>query len=129
MRYDPRRALPNYIGVNPIVRYDNFTIAGPAYLGDAFAPFAVTGDPSAPNFRVPHVGLADPGEYERFASRSKLFGTLNAVRRDLDRSSLREGMDSFQGQAINLLTSPEAARAFDLNRECPKLRDRYGRNA
>ncbi len=129
LRYDSRRALPNYIGVNPIVRYDNFTIAGPAYLGDAFTPFAVTGDPSAPNFRVPNIGLANSGEHERFASRSKLFGSLNAVRRDLDRSSLREGMDSFQGQAINLLTSPEAARAFDLNRECPKLRDRYGRNA
>src|SRR5437660_79403 len=40
LRYDPRRGLPNYIGVNPIVRYDNFTIAGPAYLGEAFAPFA-----------------------------------------------------------------------------------------
>jgi uncharacterized protein (DUF1501 family) len=129
LRYDPRRALPNYIGVNPIVRYDNFTIAGPAYLGDAFAPFAVTGDPSAPNFRVPNVGLADSGEQERFASRSELFGSLNSVRRELDRPGVRDGLDSFQGQAINLLTSPEAARAFDLNLESPKLRDRYGRNA
>src|SRR5881227_3998833 len=64
LRFDPRRALPNYIGVNPIVRYDNFTIAGPAYLGESYGPFAVTGDPNAPNFRVPNVGLADPRAVE-----------------------------------------------------------------
>src|SRR4029078_428344 len=31
-------------------------------------------------------------------------------------------------QALNLLTSDEAGRAFDLNLEPPRLRDRYGRN-
>src|SRR4029077_2249713 len=46
LRYDPRRTLPNYVGVNPIVRYDNFTIAGSAYLGERFAPFSVVGDPN-----------------------------------------------------------------------------------
>src|SRR5256714_6725387 len=95
LRFDPHRALPNYVGVNPVVRYDNFTIAGPAYLGDAFAPFAVTGDPNAPNFRVPNVGLAEPGEHERFAARSKLHGSLNSLRRDLDRPGPRRGMDTF----------------------------------
>src|SRR5262249_33193272 len=50
--------LPGYVGVNPIVRYDSFVIAGPAYLGESYAPFAVTGDPDAPDFRVPNVGLA-----------------------------------------------------------------------
>ena len=53
------RALPNYVGVNPITRYDNFTIAGPAYLGPAYEPFAVLGDPSAPGFTVPNIGLTD----------------------------------------------------------------------
>lgn len=128
LRYNPRQPLPNYVGVNPIVRYDSFTIAGPAYLGDAFAPFAVTGDPNAPSFRVPNIGLADGGEQQRFAGRSELHRSLNSLRRDLDRSRSAQGLDSFQEQAINLLTSPEAARAFDLNRESPKLRDRYGRN-
>jgi len=129
LRYDPKRALPNYVGVNPIVHYDNFTIAGPAYLGNAYAPFSVTGDPSAPGFRVPNIGLANPEDREQFAGRAKLLTDLNSVRRGLDRSPSRDGLDSFQEQAINLLTSPEAARAFDLNRENPKVRDRYGRNA
>jgi uncharacterized protein (DUF1501 family) len=128
LRHDPTRPLPNYIGVNPVVRYDNFTIAGPAYLGEAFAPFEVTGDPSAPNFRVPNIGLPD-AEQGRFATRAGLHKSLNSLRRDLDQSATTAGMNTFQQQAINLLTSPEAARAFDLTLESPKVRDRYGRHA
>jgi uncharacterized protein (DUF1501 family) len=128
LRYDPRRALPNYIGVNPIVRYDNFTIAGPAYLGEGFAPFAVTGDPNAPTFRVPNIGLTDAGEGERFAGRAELHRNMSSLRNQLDRDRRSAGMDRFQEQALNLLTSPAAARAFDLNLESSKLRDRYGRN-
>ncbi len=128
LRYDPRKTLPNYVGVNPIVRYDSFTIAGPAFLGQGFGPFSVTGDPNAPSFRVPNIGLANSEERQQFAERSGLFTSLNALRRDLDRTSAATGMDSFQERALTLLTSPEAARAFDLNLESPKVRDRYGRN-
>jgi uncharacterized protein (DUF1501 family) len=128
LRFDPGRALPNYIGVNPIVRYDNFTIAGPAYLGESYGPFAVVGDPNAPNFRIPNIGLADPREETQLARRTALYKNLSTLRRELDRSRAIESMDRFQGQALNLLTSREAARAFDLNLESPKVRDRYGRN-
>ena len=114
--------------MNPIVRYDNFTIAGPAYLGEGFAPFAVTGDPNAPNFRVPNIGLADSGDGSRFAGRAELHRNLNSLRNEIDRTRPKDGMDRFQEQAINLLTSPVTARAFDLNLESSKLRDRYGRN-
>src|SRR5213078_1022457 len=69
LRFDPRRALPNYVGVNPIVRYDNFTIAGPGYLGETYAPFAVTGDPNSPTFRVPNLGLAGHGQEHRLSGR------------------------------------------------------------
>ena len=126
LRYDPQRPLPNYVGVNPIVRYDNFTIAGPAYLGEANAPFVVSGDPNAPSFRVPNIGLADTGEQSRFAGRASLHKSFNSLRRDFDQPI--SGMDRFQQQAINLLTSPGTAHAFDLNLESPKVRDRYGRN-
>src|SRR5215213_8416302 len=60
LRSGSRRTLPTYVGVNPVVNYDNFTIAGPGYLGESYAPFAVMGDPNAPAFRVPNVGVTDP---------------------------------------------------------------------
>src|SRR5438105_6102244 len=106
LRSSAGRKIPNYVGVNPIVRYDNFTIAGPAYLGEAYAPFAVTGDPNAPDFRVPNIGLADRGEERHLTERAALHGNLDRLRRQLDQSRAVQAMDRYQGQAINLLTSP-----------------------
>jgi hypothetical protein len=123
------RALPNYIGVNPITRYDNFVIAGPGYLGPCYEPFAVLGDPSAPGFRPPGVGLTDPSQAGRLRTRVGLRRSFDGLRRDVDHSGALDAMDAFEAQALNLLTSPEAARAFNLEDEDPRLRDRYGRNA
>jgi uncharacterized protein (DUF1501 family) len=128
LRFNPRCALPNYVGVNPIVRYDNFTIAGPAYLGEAYGPFSVMGDPNAPEFRVPNIGQSDSRQEQELLGRAALHRSLDALRRHLDRSRALESMDRFQQQAFNLLTSREAAAAFDLGREPEKVRDRYGRN-
>ena len=123
------RALPNYVGVNPIHGYDGFRIAGPAYLGGSFEPFAVTGDPSAPDFRVPNIGLDDPALTGRLQDRGRLRRDFDDLRRTLDRSQVERSMDEFQVRALDLMTSPGAARAFDLTREDPRLRDRYGRHA
>jgi uncharacterized protein (DUF1501 family) len=128
LRSDRPQTLPHYVGVNPIVRYDNFTIAGSAYLGDRFGPFAVTGDPNQPHFRVPNIGLADAAQRQRLHERISLQKQLDQLRRDVDQRSVQEGMDRFEAQALNLLMSPDAAKAFDLNLEPPSVRDRYGRN-
>jgi uncharacterized protein (DUF1501 family) len=128
-RWDPSRRLPNYVGVNPITRYDGFVIAGPAYLGPSYEPFRVTGDPGAPNFEVPDIGLRGANQAELLATRLSLRDRFDAMRRTLDRSGTIEAMDAFEAQAIGLLTSPEARRAFDLNLEPAGVRDRYGRNA
>jgi uncharacterized protein (DUF1501 family) len=125
---DPGRPLPNYVGVNPIVNYDNFTIAGPAYVGEGYGPFAVTGDASAPGFRVPNVGIADARVLETLRTRLSLQKQLDTIRRDLDRSGTMQAMDRFEAQAVNLLTSRAAATAFDLSREDPRVRERYGLN-
>jgi uncharacterized protein (DUF1501 family) len=37
-----------------------------------------------------------------------------------------QAMDQYEAQALSLLTSPAAAAAFDLNREEPRVRERYG---
>lgn len=121
--------LPGYVGVNPIVRYDNFIIAGPGYLGDSYGPFAVTGDPSTPGFRVPGVGLDDPARAARLADVVGLRRAFDTVRREIDRSGKMGAADQFERQALDLLTRPEAAAAFDLSREPDRVRDRYGRHA
>jgi uncharacterized protein (DUF1501 family) len=123
----PRR-LPNYVGVNPVVRYDSFTIAGPGYLGSSYEPFAVTGDPNAPSFEVPNIGIRNGQQPDRLRDRISLRRQLDQLRREADRSDLMRSMDVYESQALDLLTSSAAAQAFDLNLEPAAMRDKYGRN-
>ncbi len=116
------------MGVNPITRYDSFSIAGPAYLGPSYEPFAVVGDPSAPNFRVPNIGIPDAGAKRRLHERIALRRSFDTFRRAIDQSGVMSAMDEFETQALSLLTSPEAAGAFDLSQESPAVRQRYGLN-
>jgi hypothetical protein len=48
------------------------------------------------------------------------------MRRDLDRADGIRGVDKFQAQAFDLITSPRVRDAFDLSKEPPKNVARYG---
>jgi hypothetical protein len=122
LRFDPTRELPNYIGV-PSVNY-----LGSAYLGPAFEPFEVSGNPNDAKFTVPNIGMADQNQLARVGERISLRKQFDRLRRDIDVSANMDALDSFELQAWNLLSSPAARRAFDLNLEDPAIRDRYGRN-
>lgn len=115
--------LPNYVGVNPPLEYN-----GPAYLGDAFSPFAVSDDPNRPNFQVPNIGLADTAEARRLSERVALRKSLDRMERAFDREGELGALDEFEAQAVTLLTNPRTRDAFDLGKESPETRDRYGRN-
>lgn len=128
LRHNPAQNIPNYVAINPVDRYDSFQIAGPAYLGPSYEPFKVNGDPDKPEFSVPNVGLTDEQQKRRLTERSDLRRSIDRMRRDVDQSGLMKAIDSFDEQALRLLASPEASRAFDLSREPDSIRSRYGRN-
>jgi hypothetical protein len=77
---------------------------------------------------VPNIGLADPRQVGRLRERVQLRRSFDDLRRDIDQTGALDAMDTFEAQAMGLLTSPEAARAFDLGREDPRVRERYGLN-
>ncbi len=116
--------LPMYVGINPPLEYN-----GPAYLGDAYSPFTVTGDPNSPNFSVPNIGLSDQSEIQRLARRSTLRQRLDLLERSFDQQGELGALDQFEAQAMTLLTNPKTKEAFDLSKEDDRTRDRYGRNA
>jgi len=121
----PRRnPLPAYVGINPPLEYN-----GPAYLGDAYSPFVVSGNPNLPNFSVPNIGLSDAGEVRRLGRRAALRQRLDTLERTFDHQRELAALDEFESQAMTLLTNPQTKEAFDLEREDPRIRDRYGRNA
>ncbi|MFO0796148.1 MAG: DUF1501 domain-containing protein [Gemmataceae bacterium] len=121
----PRRnPLPAYVGINPPLEYN-----GPAYLGDTYSPFVVSGDPNAPSFSVPNIGLTDAAEVQRLGRRSTLRQRLDTLDRSFDQARDLAALDEFEAQALTLLTNPQTKTAFDLTREDARTRDRYGRNA
>lgn len=115
--------LPAYVGVNPPSAYN-----GPAYLGDAYSPFSVTGDPNAPNFVVPNIGLTDRSEVNRVGRRATLRQKLDTLEAAFQEQGDLGTLDQFETQAMTLLTNPKTKEAFDLSKEDPSVRDRYGRN-
>ncbi len=129
LRDGRRGTLPNYVGLNPVSTYDGFGIAGPGYLGAGYEPFTVNGDPSAPGFRVPNVGVPSPERAAALRERVSLRESFDGFRREIDRAGASAARDRHERQALDLLTSPAAARAFDLTREPEKVRERYGLNA
>ncbi len=128
LRRNPTQQIPNYVAINPVDRYDSFRIAGPAYLGPSYEPFKVTGDPNAPEFSVPNVGLKNEDDKRRLNERSVLRSKIDRMRRDIDQTGLMHALDNFDTQALRLLASPDAATAFDISQETDRIRERYGRN-
>jgi hypothetical protein len=114
--------IPPYIG---IPRQPFMT--RPAYLGLGHKGFHC-GDPSAPNYVPPSLGLAGGLTTERFAERRGLITGFDQLRREIDLRGMMQGSDSLRNAAMQMLTKPTIAKAFDLNKENPRLRDRYGRH-
>src|SRR5207245_4700164 len=64
----------------------------------------------------------------RFKQRDELLGALDRMRKEAHGSKDVEKMDAFYQRAVSMLTSPRVREAFDLTREKPELRERYGAN-
>lgn len=123
-----RNALPTYCLIGPGKpgsRAEYYTGAG--YMGATYNPFRPGGDPSAEDYRVRDVSLPKAVSAERLARRQSTLGVVDRFQREQEASSELEAKDRFYQKAYDLVTSPSAKSAFDLQREPAKLRDRYGR--
>jgi len=122
-----RNNLPAYIqlGQNIDRRFNGGT-AG--YLGLAYNPFEVPGDPNSPSFTVRDLVPPRGITLERIRRRREALLALDRLHRNLDHPSpALESLDEYYRHAFEMITSPATQRAFALEQEDPKLRDRYGR--
>lgn len=118
----PRGTLPAYINLpHPMAA------GGPGFYGAEHAPFVIEADPSQPDFEV--KDLSPPGQLspERLGLRRKLLAGVDRLQRQRDQGPAN-AMSTYYDKAFNLITSPEAKRAFDIRREPDQVRDAYGRN-
>jgi Protein of unknown function (DUF1501) len=99
---------------------------GPGLLGQRYAPFYVSGDPTRPDFSIKTLTLPNDVDPLRFRGRIDLTAALDRQGENLARSAAVRGMDGHYERAFRLLQSAAARRAFDLASEPARVRERYG---
>lgn len=118
-------ALPPYVAVprNPSFTWE---LGKSAFLGGRYESFKA-GDPNAANFKVRDLTQLEAlrGSAER---RRSLLAAVDTLSRRIEGNDQLATYDEFQQRAAEMILSPKAQQAFDIEQEKPELRDRYGRN-
>jgi uncharacterized protein (DUF1501 family) len=97
-----------------------------AYLGPGGNPFSPDAGIEG-GVRVRSLEPPPSLTLDRLDDRRDLLARLDRIERSRDASGMMAGMDRFTAEAYAMVTGPRARAAFDLSREEPRLRDRYGR--
>jgi uncharacterized protein (DUF1501 family) len=114
-------ALPAFVGLaDPPLWLADVLGAGP--LGGAWEP--ARGDEMAGRLTLPRgVDVA------RAEDRAGLCRQFDRLRRDLDVGDAMARMDHYRRQALEIVLSGKAQRAFRVDREPDRVRDAYGRHS
>ena len=107
-------AVPPYVSLRGMSRGTE-----PGYLGIAHRPFT-PGGPGNANLR-----LANDVTSDRLTDRKTLLDSFDDTRREVDASGTMAGMDAYTEKAIEMVTAGVVRTALDLQKEDPKVRERY----
>jgi hypothetical protein len=113
--------VPPFVDLFPVMQHKPYNSPGPGLLGVSHSAARMTGEDLT--LYRPKALSAD-----RISDRRRLWQEFDGLRRSLEHGPA-DGMDSFQARAFDLLTSTQVAEALDVEREDPRLRDRYGRGS
>jgi len=124
-----QRGMPGYvavphassIGLNP-------GYFGGHMLGRQHNPFQTGGDPNAANFAVNNLNLVPGLNIARLEDRRSLLKQFDTGLRPFQTLADLGAMDRFNQEAFEFVSGQAARRAFDISKEDPRLRDRYGRH-
>jgi hypothetical protein len=113
--------VPPFVGLAPKAGHPPYGSPGhPGFLGPACSAFRPMG-----------VGVGDLTlngvSSDRLGDRKALLAAFDKMRRDVDKSGLMEGLDVFNQQAFDVLSSSRLLEALDLSKESAKTRERYGK--
>jgi hypothetical protein len=122
-------ALPPYV-ITPRPHCDSFAYVTPGQfgscLGAAHDPYVLNADPNAANFAPPNLGPAVGLTAERLGERRALRGRIDGA---WGQPGQFRDFEANRDKAFSLVTSAGVREAFDLSREDPRVRDRYGRHS
>lgn len=132
---------PNDPSMPPYVAFQKSRshIGYAGYLGQQYDPFLANQATTLPIYdlvgndtgKMSHTEMFQfPRNlsFQRIRQRLGLLKELDLLRRDLDRNGDLEAMDTYQQQAVDMITGSRARQAFDLTKEPAAIRQRYGKH-
>jgi hypothetical protein len=130
-----KQPLPPFVSMMPKVNKDGAPRfveeshgQGAGWLGPLFQPMRIDSDASSPNYKVADFSLRADVPAGQFERRRELLHQLESQSRNLEHDLQLHAMSKHYENALSILTKPEVTAAFDLSKEDPKLRERYGMN-
>ena len=120
---------PEYKGMIPpyvVLTQPQGRFSEEGFLGPKFKPFATGGDPNGTRFEVEGVvarGISD----ERQKARRDLLNKMNTLGNLMPDTPAVKAAEDAKRQAYDLILGA-GREVFDLSKEKPELRDRYGRH-
>ncbi|HWE35944.1 MAG TPA: DUF1501 domain-containing protein [Isosphaeraceae bacterium] len=125
----PKGALPPYVALPWLITTSTAVVPGHSggFLGHGADPFRLAAPPGGFDFAPPELRHDGALDADRLATRRALRERLEGGAPGLGR--LGDDVEAIYGRAFDLLAAPEVARAFRLDREPARVRERYGMNA
>ena len=122
--FGSRKDLPPYVAVPSPSRS-----SGSGYLNFKYGPFGLGSNPESANFSVRDLSLPSGITAERFAGRKKIREIIDERFSKFEKSQQLDAMDSFYLKAYDLISSPKARAAFEIDKESVDTREAYGMNS
>ena len=123
--FGARNNLPAYVAIPSEARS-----GGSGYLSNAYSPFSIGSNPESPNFKVRDLNLPTDVDTDRFKNRKSMLDIVDSNFKKHEKvSDHMRAMDTFYDKAYDIISSPKARAAFDLNQEPDKVKEQYGLNA
>ena len=115
------KTMPPFVGLSPKMGHTPWSDNGESgFLGVGHAPFQPNKGAGKEDMVLNGVTL------DRLSDRQRLLASFDRFRRDVDASGMMEGLDTFNQQALGIMTSSRLLEALDIGREDPGVRDSYG---
>lgn len=120
---------PEYKGIIPpyvVLTQPQGRFSEEGFLGPKYKPFATGGDPNAARFEVEGVvarGISD----DRQKNRRELLEKMNTMSNAMSGNPQVAAAEDARDKAYELILG-QGKDVFDLSKEKPELRDRYGRH-
>jgi hypothetical protein len=118
--------VPHFVAIPARKHRVGTTYCTAAFLGSAHEAFETGNLPEDGRTQPPALVLPREVSLRRLDDREALREGLDRLNARLDRDPTVGRMDSHHRRAVSILASPQMREAFELDREKPALRERYG---